>query len=146
MTLEQIRAQGWGPGEPATRGVFGLRVGSLDFYPGPKAKAEMFSQRTLPLDMVSLNVKDPILQHIYLLKQNREGRWIRTGGRANSLFVQDQEGNDPNYTRGVLLTPEAIKYLGYEDNPEKIEVSLKEGKREFLPVLGIVDWLPLRGR
>ena len=126
----------------ATLGAFGSRDRGFDCYLSKKAREDNFSS-TYTLNVVSLNVMDPILEKYYLLEGNSI-KDLRLGHRKIQDIYKKNGKYDPK-KRGIIITKDALeKGLGYSTVPKNIDVDFMS-KHENLPLLGVVKSLPFLG-
>lgn len=138
---ETTAAQGNTLLRPAVIGAFGSRDRLIDVYFNQEASDRGWND-IVPLDLVVMDNRDPMLGQIELLNGTRTDSADPTGRMLSRLFAVGSTG-DSNDAGGIIVTRETLaKDLGYTGPmPSELSIDLNS-KKQSLRLLGVADWLP----
>jgi len=139
---EKIKKKKLVPEKPATLGAYGIRTRSLFCFMNPKSKHITMNGRA-SLSTIAMNVEDPILSKIFLLKSkdNRLDSLKPTQQTIDKVFLKNDKPQNDRI--GLIITKRALqKDLDFIDIQKTLRIDHYNAKVKRIPILGITDWLP----
>lgn len=148
---EKMEKEGYVYVGKATHGAYGSRDRGFNCYLSKKLRGSSYSS-TYSLDVIVLNVKDPILNKDFLYEGTDLNNIQISQKTIQSLFLISSESEKNSEQRefltekeGIIITLNALtEDLGYSHMPEYIEVDFNSTTYK-IPVLGVVESLPFAG-
>ncbi len=140
---EKLRKENLKPIREATMGAYGMRTRTIDCYMNPEGEGLTMSGK-FGLSTIAINAEDPILTKMPLLTSpdKKMDNLILTDKMVNTLFL-DKEGKTEHEKEGIVITHTALKkFLAFSEVPENLKIDHLRAETKFLPIMGVVDWLP----